>query len=336
MNAVSNGHAPVVVVTGASAGVGRAIAREFAGRGWRVALLARGLDGLKGAAADVQRLGSEALVLPTDVADEAQVEAAAAAVEAKWGPIDVWVNDAMATIFSDALKIAPGDWRRATDVTYLGAVWGTLAALRRMKPRNRGTIVQVGSALAYRSIPLQAPYCAAKAAIRGFTDSIRCELDHDRSDVHITMVQLSAFNTPQFEWGRTTLTKRPRPMGKIFQPEVAARAVYYAATHRRRELWVGWPAVQAILGTKFLPGLLDRMLGRTAVDGQHTDEPLPPNRPDNLWHPVAGDHGAHGRFDAQAHDTSWQVQLDTNRGLAAAALALLGVAGWLLAARRRS
>jgi NAD(P)-dependent dehydrogenase (short-subunit alcohol dehydrogenase family) len=336
MNAVSNGHAPVVVVTGASAGVGRAIAREFAGRGWRVALLARGLDGLKGAAADVQRLGSEALVLPTDVADEAQVEAAAAAVEAKWGPIDVWVNDAMATIFSDALKIAPADWRRATDVTYLGAVWGTLAALRRMKPRNRGTIVQVGSALAYRSIPLQAPYCAAKAAIRGFTDSICCELDHDHSDVHITMVQLSAFNTPQFEWGRTTLTKRPRPMGKIFQPEVAARAVYYAATHRRRELWVGWPAVQAILGTKFFPGLLDRMLGRTAVDGQHTDEPLPPNRPDNLWHPVAGDHGAHGRFDAQAHDTSWQVQLDTNRGLAAAALALLGVAGWLLAARRRS
>jgi NAD(P)-dependent dehydrogenase (short-subunit alcohol dehydrogenase family) len=336
MNAVSRGHAPVVVVTGASAGVGRAIAREFAGRGWRVALLARGLDGLKGAAADVQRLGSEALVLPTDVADEAQVEAAAAAVEAKWGPIDVWVNDAMATIFSDALKIAPADWRRATDVTYLGAVWGTLAALRRMKPRNRGTIVQVGSALAYRSIPLQAPYCAAKAAIRGFTDSIRCELDHDRSDVHITMVQLSAFNTPQFEWGRTTLTKRPRPMGKIFQPEVAARAVYYAATHRRRELWVGWPAVQAILGTKFFPGLLDRMLGRTAVDGQHTDEPLPPNRPDNLWHPVAGDHGAHGRFDAQAHDTSWQVQLDTNRGLAAAALALLGVAGWLVATRRRS
>jgi NAD(P)-dependent dehydrogenase (short-subunit alcohol dehydrogenase family) len=338
MNAVSNGHAPVAVVTGASAGVGRAIAKEFASHGWRVALLARGLDGLHGAAADVQRLGGEALVLPTDVADEAQVEAAAAAVEAKWGPIDVWVNDAMATIFSDALKIAPADWRRATEVTYLGAVWGTLAALRRMKPRDRGTIVQVGSALAYRSIPLQAPYCAAKAAMRGFTDSIRCELDHDHSQVHITMVQLSAFNTPQFDWGRTTLTRRPRPMGKIFQPEVAARAVFYAATHRRRELWVGWPAVQAILGTKFFPGLLDRMLGRTAVDGQHTDEPLPADRPDNLWHPVdgdRGDRGAHGRFDAQAHDTSWQVQLNTNRGLAAAALALLGVAGWVLAARRR-
>jgi NAD(P)-dependent dehydrogenase (short-subunit alcohol dehydrogenase family) len=242
----------------------------------------------------------------------------------------------MATIFSDALKIAPADWRRATDVTYLGAVWGTLAALRRMKPRDRGTIVQVGSALAYRSIPLQAPYCAAKAAIRGFTDSIRCELDHDRSNVHITMVQLSAFNTPQFDWGRTTMTKRPRPMGKIFQPEVAARAVFYAATHRRRELWVGWPAVQAILGTKFFPGMLDRMLGRTAVDGQHTDEPLPPNRPDNLWHPVAGDHGAHGRFDAQAHDTSPQVWLNTNRGLAAGAFAALGLAAWLLASRRRA
>lgn len=306
--------APVVVVTGASAGIGRAIAREFASHGWRVALLARGVDGLEGAKADVERLGSEALVLPTDVADEHQVEAAAAAVEAWGGNIDVWVNDAMATIFAPADQVAPADWRRATEVTYLGAVWGTLAALRRMKPRNRGTIVQVGSALAYRSIPLQAPYCAAKAAIRGFTDSVRCELDHDQSGVHITMVQLSAFNTPQFDWGRTTLKKRPRPMGRIFQPEVAARAVYYAATHRRRELWVGWPAVQAILGTKLFPGLLDRFLGKTAVDGQHTDEPLPPGRQDNLWKPVPGDHGAHGRFDAQAHPHSAQVLVNLNRG----------------------
>ncbi|NML43972.1 SDR family oxidoreductase [Ramlibacter sp. G-1-2-2] len=306
--------APVVVVTGASAGIGRAIAREFASHGWRVALLARGVDGLEGAKADVESLGGEALVLPTDVADEHQVEAAAAAVEAWGGSIDVWVNDAMATIFAPADQIAPADWRRATEVTYLGAVWGTLAALRRMKPRNRGTIVQVGSALAYRSIPLQAPYCAAKAAIRGFTDSVRCELDHDGSGVHITMVQLSAFNTPQFDWGRTTLKKRPRPMGKIFQPEVAARAVYYAATHKRRELWVGWPAVQAILGTKLFPGLLDRFLGKTAVDGQHTDEPLPPDRKDNLWEPVPGDHGAHGRFDAQAHGQSTQVTVNLNRG----------------------
>ena len=317
----------VVVVTGASAGIGRAIAREFAAHSWRVALLARGQDGLEGARRDVEQRGGEALVIPTDVADEAQVEAAAARVEARWGGIDVWVNDAMATIFADALSIAPADFRRATEVTYFGAVWGTLAALRRMKPRDRGTIVQVGSALAYRSIPLQAPYCGAKAALRGFTDSLRCELAHDGSRVHVTMVQLSAFNTPQFSWGRTTLAKQPRPMGRIFQPEVAARAVYYAATHRRRELWVGWPAMQAILGQKLVPGFLDRMLGHTAVDGQHTDEPLPPDRKDNLWEPVPGDHGAHGRFDAQAEDFSLQSWADLHRGT----LALGALAGVVLA-----
>jgi NAD(P)-dependent dehydrogenase (short-subunit alcohol dehydrogenase family) len=335
MNDADGTRAPVVVVTGASAGIGRAIAREFGSHGWRVALVARGRDGLEGARAEIERLGSQAMVLPTDVADEAQVEAAATQVEAAWGPIDVWVNDAMATIFSPALEIAPADFRRSTEVTYLGAVWGTLAALRRMKPRNRGAIVQVGSALAYRSIPLQAPYCGAKAALRGFTDSLRCELAHDRSRVHLTMVQLSAFNTPQFEWGRTTMHKRPRPMGKIFQPEVAARAVYFAATHRRREVWVGWPAVQAILGTKVIPGFLDRMLGRTAVDGQHTNEPLPPGRKDNLWEPVPGDHGAHGRFDALAHDHSSQAWLTTHRSAAlgfAAAGAMLAAA---LLGRRR-
>src|SRR4051794_14462651 len=317
----------VVVVTGASAGVGRAVVREFARRGWRVALLARGLDGLNAARAEVEGFGGEALVLPTDVADAEQVEAAAAKVEATWGGIDVWVNDAMATIYAEALTIAPADFKRATEVTYLGTVWGTLAALRRMKSRNRGTIVQIGSALAYRSIPLQAPYCGAKAAIRGFTDSVRCELAHDRSKVHITMVQLSAFNTPQFEWGRTNLKKRPRPMGKIFQPEVAARAVYYAATHRRRELWVGWPAMEAILGQKIMPGYLDRLLGRTAVDGQHTDEPIPPGRKDNLWEPVPGDHGAHGRFDAEATGRSVQAWADMNR----APLALGALAGIVLA-----
>ncbi|HET8749075.1 MAG TPA: SDR family oxidoreductase [Ramlibacter sp.] len=326
--------ARVAVVTGASAGIGRAIACEFARHGWRVALLARGMDGLEGARRDVERLGGEPLVIPTDVADEKQVEAAAAEIEETWGPIEVWVNDAMATIFAPALDIAPEDFRRATEVTYLGAVWGTLAALRRLQPRNRGAIVQVGSALAYRSIPLQAPYCGAKAALRGFTDSIRCELAHARSRVHVTMVQLSAFNTPQFDWGRTTLDKRPRPMGKIFQPEVAARAVYWAATHRRRELWVGWPAVQAILGTRLAPGLLDWMLGRTAVDGQHTDEPLPPGRRDNLWQPVAGDHGAHGRFDAQAHGSSWQAWATTHRSATLGALSLAGLLAtrWL---RRR-
>ena len=319
--------APVAVVTGASAGIGRAIVREFARRGWRVALLARGTDGLQGARAEVQALGGTALVIPTDVADEAQVEAAAAQVEAEWGAIDVWVNDAMATIFSDVMKISPQDFRRATEVTYLGAVWGTLAALRRMKPRRRGTIVQVGSALAYRSIPLQAPYCGAKAALRGFTDSVRCELDHDRSPVHITMVQLSAFNTPQFEWGRTTLRRRPRPMGRIFQPEIAAQAVYWAATHRRREVWVGAPAVQAILGTRLFPGFLDRLLGRTAVDGQHTGEPLPAGRQDNLYAPVAGDHGAHGRFDAEAHATSAQWWASKHRTALLAAASALWVWG---------
>jgi NAD(P)-dependent dehydrogenase (short-subunit alcohol dehydrogenase family) len=330
----------VVVITGASAGIGRAVACEFGRRGWRVALLARGADALEGARADVQRLGGEALVLPTDVADEAQVEAAAAAVEQRWGGIDVWINNAMATIFSPAHDVTPQEFRRATDVTYLGGVWGTLAALRRMKPRGRGTIVQVGSALVYRSIPLQAPYCAAKAALRGFTDSLRSELAHERSGVHLTMVQLAAFNTPQFDWGRTNLPRQPRPMGAIFQPELAARAVYWAATHRRRELWVGWPAVQAIVGTFFLPGWLDRMLGRTAVEGQQDQESVPPGRRDNLWEPVPGDPGAHGRFDAQAREHSLQFWLDTHRapvlaGLAGAALLALALRGGNRRARPR-
>jgi NAD(P)-dependent dehydrogenase (short-subunit alcohol dehydrogenase family) len=323
---------PVAVVTGASAGIGRAIAQEFARQGWRVALLARGVDGLEGARADVQRLGGEALVLPTDVAKEDEVEAAAAAVERQWGGIDVWVNNAMATIFAGALDVNAADFRRATEVTYLGSVWGTLAALRRMKARGRGTIVQVGSALAYRSIPMQAPYCGAKAALRGFTDSIRCELAHEKSPVHITMVQLSAFNTPQFEWGRTTMSRRPQPMGKIFQPELAARAVFWAATHRRRELWVGWPAVKAILGQRVIPGFLDRLLGSKAVEGQQSAEPLPAGRPDNLWSPVAGDHGAHGRFDESAHASSVQHEVNTNRGWVALGAAALVFA---LAARRR-
>lgn len=324
----------VVVITGASAGIGRAIAQEFGRNGWRVALLARGEDGLQAARAEVERLGGEALCCPADVSDEAQVEAAADRVEAMWGPIDVWVNNAMATIFAPLLEVSADDFRRATDVTYLGAVWGTRAALRRMRPRDAGTIVQVGSALAYRSIPLQAPYCGAKAALRGFTDSLRCELAHDRSRVHVTMVQLSAFNTPQFDWGRTTMPRSPRPMGKIFQPEIAARAVYWAATHRRRELWVGWPAVQAILGTKVVPGFLDRLLGARAVEGQQSDEALPPGRRDNLWQPVPGDHGAHGRFDAQASAHSAQAWMNTHRGtLAAAALGLL--AAWSMGRRRR-
>jgi NAD(P)-dependent dehydrogenase (short-subunit alcohol dehydrogenase family) len=274
------------------------------------------------------------------VADAAAVEQAADAAEAQLGPIDVWVNAAMVSVFAPAWECSAADFRRATEVTYLGAVWGTLAALRRMQPRDRGCIVQVGSALAYRSIPLQAPYCGAKSALRGFTDSLRCELVHARSRVRITMVQLSAFNTPQFGWGRTTLGRRPRPMGAIFQPEVAARAVYVAATRPRRELWVGWPAVQAILGQRLVPGWLDRRLGRTAWDGQLTDEPLPAGRRDNLHAPVddaaGGDHGAHGRFDALARPRSAQLRLATRPAAGALlALALALAIGALARGRQR-
>ena len=325
----------IAVVTGASAGIGRATAVEFARHGWRVALLARGIDGLEAARREVEDAGGEALVVETDVADPAQVEAAATRVESEWGPIDAWVNNAMATIFSRFLDVSPEDFRRATEVTYLGAVWGTRAALSRMKPRDRGVIVQVGSALAYRSIPLQSAYCGAKSALRGFTDSIRSELIHERSGVHVTMVQLSAFNTPQFEWARTTLGCRPKPMGKIFQPEVAARAIHWAATHRRRELWVGWPAAKAILGTRVVPGLLDHRLAATAIDGQHTVEPLPPDRQDNLYTAVGGDHGAHGRFDAMAVASSAQAWWAMHRGVATAvaaiAIATVALAAWWLA-----
>lgn len=322
----------IVIVTGSSGGIGRATAIEFARHGWRVGLLARGVDGLEGARKDVERVGGQAMVLPVDVADHDQVEAAAARVEREWGPIDVWVNDAMSTIFCDFLHTAPQDFKRATEVTYLGAVWGTLAALKRMKPRDRGAIVQVGSALAYRSIPLQAPYCGAKSALRGFTDSLRSELIHDKSRVHLTMVHLSAFNTPQFDWGRTCFHEQPKPLGKIFQPEVAARGIYWAAVHRRRELWVGWPAVQAILGTRVIPGFLDRMLAHKAYEGQEGKKPVSPQRRDNLYEPVPGDHGAHGRFDSQALDWSAQLWLDTHRWtMALAALVLILLLGITLA-----
>ncbi|HEY8100683.1 MAG TPA: SDR family oxidoreductase [Burkholderiaceae bacterium] len=323
----------IAVVTGSSAGIGRATAIEFGKHGWRVALLARGIDGLEGARKDIERAGGSAMIIPTDVADHAQVEAAAERVEREWGAIDVWVNDAMSTIFCDILSIAPEDFKRATDVTYLGTVWGTMAALRRMRSRNRGAIVQVGSALAYRSIPLQAPYCGAKSAIRGFTDSLRSELIHAKSRVHVTMVQLSAFNTPQFDWGRTCLPDQPKPLGKIFQPEVAAHGIFWAATHRRRELWVGWPAVEAILGTHVIPGFLDRKLAFDAYEGQESNKPIPPGRRDNLYEPVPGDHGAHGRFDSKALTWSAQLWLTTHRwAMVAAAIVLIILLALILAA----
>jgi len=321
---------PVVVITGASAGVGRATAREFARHGWRVALLARGVDGLDAAKSEVEAEGAEALVIQTDVAEAEQIDTAAQRVVDAWGGIDVWVNNAMATIYCEFNSIPSADFRRATEVTYLGTVWGTRAALQHMQARDQGTIVQVGSALAYRSIPLQSAYCGAKSAIRGFTDSLRSELLHQRSNVHLTMVHLSAFNTPQFDWGRTCIGKQPQPVPPIFQPEVAAAGIYFAATHCRRELWVGWPAVKAILANRLFPGLLDRMLARSAYDSQHSDEPVAADREDNLYRPVAGDHGAHGRFDSRSRTDSAQLWMTTHRAAtfgigALAGLALLGL-----------
>jgi NAD(P)-dependent dehydrogenase (short-subunit alcohol dehydrogenase family) len=325
----------IVVVSGASAGIGRAAARRFGRDRWRVALLARGVDGLHAARREIESLGGEAMVIPCDVADEAAVEAAAERVEREWGAIDVWINNAMVTSYCEFVDIPPKDFRRMTDVTYLGSVWGIRAALKRMMPRDTGTIVQVGSALAYRSIPLQSAYCGAKSALRGFIDSLRSELLHHKSRVRITMVQLSAFNTPQFDWGKTCGTKQPQPVPPIFQPEVAAEAIHYAAIHPRRELWVGWPAVKAILANKLVPGLIDRILAQQGYSGQHTEDPLPPGRHDNLYAPVPGDHGAHGRFDARSKPTSAQLTLSLNRNIIGAAFGVAALAGLLWRRRPR-
>ena len=275
------------MITGASAGLGRAAAREFGRRGAKVGLLARGVEGPEAAKREIESMGGRALVLTADVADSAAVEQAAAILEEKLGPIDIWVNNAMASVFSPVMEMTAEEYKRVTEVTYLGVVYGTLAALKRMLPRNRGTIVQVGSALAYRSIPLQSAYCAAKHAIAGFTDSLRCELIHDRRKIHLTMVR--ALNTPQFGWVKSRLKHKAKPVPPIFQPEVGARAIYWAAHHERRELYVGWPTVEAIVANKVAPGALDHYLGRTGFRSQQTSEPEDPHRPDNLWKPVEGD-----------------------------------------------
>jgi NAD(P)-dependent dehydrogenase (short-subunit alcohol dehydrogenase family) len=322
----------VVVVTGASAGVGRATARAFGQRGDRVALLARSEDGLRDACAEVQSVGGRAIAIPTDVSDAEQVEAAARRAEQELGPIDVWVNDAMTTVFAPFKELTPEEYRRATDVTYLGYVWGTMAALRRMLPRDRGTIVQVGSALSYRAIPLQAPYCAAKFAIRGFTDSIRTELIHDKSKVHITMVQLPAVNTPQFNWCDTHLPNHPQPVPPIYQPEVAAEAIVWAAEHRRRELWVGRSTVKAIVGNTLVPWFADWYLGKTGFKSQQTQEPVSPDRPSNLYEPVRGMHATHGMFDDKATGSSPQLWLSEHRSWLAGA-AGAGLAGLALLRR---
>jgi short-subunit dehydrogenase len=314
----------VVVITGASAGVGRATAQAFAKRGARIGLIARGKGGLEGARVDVENAGGESLAIPTDVACSDEVEAAAEAIEKQFGPIDIWVNNAMTTVFSPFKEITAEEFKRATEVTYLGTVYGTMAAIKRMHPRNRGTIVQVGSALAYRSIPLQAPYCGAKHAIAGFTDSLRSELIHDRSNIHLSMVQMPALNTPQFSWCKTKLPRHPQPVPPIFQPEVGAEAIVWAAHHRRREVFVGAPTVQAIEGNKVAPALLDGYLARTCYDGQQTGEPVSPDRPNNLFEPVPGDHGAHGIFDNRAHTSSLQLWQTTHR--ASWIPAVLGIA----------
>lgn len=318
----------VAVVTGASAGVGRATARLFAANGYDVALVARGKAGLDAAAKDVECEGGRALVLPTDVADSEAVEAAAARTEAELGEIDVWVNDAFTGVFAPFWEVSPDEFRRVTEVTYLGYVYGTMAALRRMKGRDRGTIVQVGSALAYRGIPLQTAYCGAKHAIQGFNEALRCELLHEKSNVKVTMVQLPAVNTPQFSWVLSRLPRHPQPVPPIYQPEVPARGILYAAQHPgRREYWVGATTAMTLLANTVAPGLLDRYLGATGFKSQQTDEPADPHRPANLWAPVDSDvdHGAHGAFDDRSLGHSPQWWLTTRRrrlwvGLAGAAL----------------
>ena len=315
----------VVVITGASAGVGRAAALAFAARGDRVALLARGTEGLEGARREIERAGGTALAIPVDVADGAAVDAAATRIEAELGPIDVWTNNAMVSVFAPFKELTVDEFRRVTDVTYLGQVHGTMAALKRMLPRDSGCVVQVGSALAYRSIPLQSAYCGAKAAIRGFTDSIRCELLHDKSHVRITMVQMPALNTPQFGWTRNRMPRKAQPVPPIFQPEVAAKAIVWASLHRRRELYVGWPTVKAIVfGSKLAAGIGDRVLGRTGYEDQQTREARDPDAPDNLFHPVHTDPGAHGTFDARAKRQSFELWASTHLLPAFLVVATLG------------
>ncbi|MGH9502840.1 MAG: SDR family oxidoreductase [Terriglobales bacterium] len=326
----------VVVITGASAGVGRATVREFARHGASIGLVARGLDGLRAAKREVEAAGGRALVLPADVSDADQVERAASLVERKFGPIDIWVNDAMTSVFSPIKKMTATEFKRVTEVTYLGYVYGTLAALKRMLPRDRGTIVHVGSALAYRSIPLQAAYCAAKHAILGFHTSLRTELLHDHSHVHTVMVQMPALNTPQFGWVKSRLSHKAQPVPPIYQPEVAARAIYYAAHHPgRREYYAAWSAVVAIMGNKLAPWLADRYLARTGYQSQQYDGLDNPNRPNNLWKPVPGDHGAHGKFDGRARSSSLEQWAECHpRWLMAVALG--GIAGLYVAMKNNS
>lgn len=326
----------VVVVTGASGGVGRAVAKRFGERGDHVALLARGEAGLQAAASEIRSAGGSALVVPTDTGNANEVDAAATRVEDEIGPIDVWVNDAFTSVFAPFAEISADEFRRVTEVSYLGYVYGTQAALHRMLRRDRGVIVQVGSALAYRGIPLQSAYCGAKHAIQGFTESVRCELLHDRSNVHITMVQMPALNTPQFSWVLSRLPRHPQPVPPIYQPEVAARAVEWAADHDRREWWVGASTAATLMANAVVPGLLDRYLARTGFDSQQTDTPIGDDRPVNLWKPAdqSEDFGARGVFDDRSHDQSPQWWTTAHRRAVSMTGAGIGLAAG--AARWRS
>lgn len=304
----------VVVITGASAGVGRATAREFAKKGSKIGLIARDRARLEITQREVERLGGQAAIFPLDVADSQAVEEAAEELTQRFGPIDAWINNAMASVFSLVREMTADEYRRVTEVTYLGYVHGTLAALKRMLPRDDGVIVQVGSALAHRSIPLQSAYCAAKHAIAGFTESLRTELLHEGSRIRVTMVNLPAINTPQFEWVKSRLPFRAQPVPPIFQPEVAARAIVWSVSHPRRQIWVGGSTVLAILAEKFAPGIADRVLARKGIEAQQTSERANPLTPHNLWEPVPGDWAAHGRFDERSHPFSAQSWLNRNRG----------------------
>jgi NAD(P)-dependent dehydrogenase (short-subunit alcohol dehydrogenase family) len=318
----------VVVVTGASAGVGRAVVRRFARAGADVALIARGQAGLEAARAEVEAAGGRALALSVDVSDAAALESAADRVERELGPIDVWVNDAMTTVFAETMQITAEEFKRVTEVDYLGFVYGTQAALRRMLPRDRGTVVQVGSALAYRGIPLQSAYCGAKHAILGFTASLRCELKHNKSRVHVCMVQMPALNTPQFDWCVNKMPRRAQPVPPIYQPEIAAEAIYFAAHHNRREIYVGASTAITIAGNKLLPSLGDWYLGKRGYVGQQYDGAPPSGARANLWQPADHqcDAGAHGAFSDRAHARSIELWASTNkRLLALSALAALGV-----------
>ena len=323
-----------VVITGGTAGIGRAAAREFARHGCNVAVLARGQDGLDATRRDIEELGGKALAVSTDVADWNAVEAAADQVEREFGPIDIWVNNAFAGIFSRFMDVTPEEYERVTQVTYLGQVNGTRAALKRMLPRDKGAIVLVGSALAYRGIPLQSAYCGAKHAIQGFIDSVRCELLHDKSKVTITMVQMPGVNTPQFDWIRAKLPGQPRPVGKVYQPEVAGRAIYFAALDGRKEMLVGLPTIEAVWGNKVASSMMDDYLAATGFASQQRPERVSPDRKDNLFQPVGGDHGAHGSFDSEAVDSSaelWVSEHKKELGLAALGAAAIAGAGFMLA-----